>query len=548
MDLPYGFKCTQDDCLYYAIYSGDERPLYCDVHHPSPHAKIKRMFTGYKHRICIEPFCRKRASFNYEIGMKQIFCQDHKQDNMVNVASTKCRECNQKTAKYGYKKDYPKPIFCRECRDKQQDKEDIVDCYETLCSSPDCWTQATFGYNRKDKHEWRCKEHKRDNMTAIKNIFRLCQFAGGCNHQANYNFPNEKRAVFCRKHKDLGMVDMYHKTCEVENCRLRPSYNLENEKEARFCLVHKHDNMVDVISKKCSEKGCNKFPFYNFPQFSYPIVCPDHVVNGMVDVRHIICEVNDCNTQASYGFLGTVVSRCATHKLNGMLRQSNRRCQYLNCNEYAFFGFENGIPLFCELHKQSNHINLVEQECNKCHLFYLLNLQGMCIICESSEKKIIMKKQYLIKEWLLCNDYKFIIHDKPIDNGVCVRNRPDFVFESSNGGHMIVLEVDENMHKGDSYTPECEIVRMVNISQALGQPTIFIRFNPDNYRKENLLIKNDDPKYRHLILKKWLDYCMKMSIGSLYNIGFCSVIKLFYNEFEENNVQFETLLHFDNDE
>ena len=159
-----------------------------------------------------------------------------------------------------------------------------------------------------------------------------------------------------------------------------------------------------------------------------------------------------------------------------------------------------------------------------------------------------MKKQYLIKEWLLCNDYKFIIYDKPIDNAVCVRNRPDFVFESNNGGHMIVLEVDENMHKGDSYTQECEIVRMVNISQALGQPTIFIRFNPDNYRKKNLLIKNDDPKYRHSILKTWLDYCMKMPIDSLYDIGFCSVIKLFYNEFEENNVHFETLLHFDNDE
>lgn len=86
---------------------------------------------------------------------------------------------------------------------------------------------------------------------------------------------------------------------------------------------------------------------------------------------------------------------------------------------------------------------------------------------------------------------------------------------------------------------------MINLSQALGQPTIFIRFNPYNYRKGNIIIKDDGPKYRHYILKRWLDYCIQMSIDTLYDIGFCGMVKLFYADFDESNINFETLLAFD---
>lgn len=545
MDLPNGYKCVLDDCRNYAIYLGDERPLYCDFHHPNPDAKVKPTFKGYKHRICIEPTCNKRASFNFELGMKQIFCQDHIQPNMINVASFKCKECKKNTAKFAYKKDYPKAKMCRECRDKKDDKQNIVDCHEILCDPPHCWTQACFGYDRKDKKAWRCKEHMKKDMTDLKNIFRLCQFAGGCNHQANYNFPDQTRAIFCKAHKDIGMVDMYHQKCEKENCPLRPQYNIEGETNGRFCLIHKAPHMVDVVSKKCSDPDCLKVPFYNFPQFSYPVVCPDHIKHGMIDVRHLICELDECNTQASYGFLGKVPTRCATDKLNGMLRQPNRRCQLVGCNEYALYGYKTTFPLFCEIHKKKDHINLVEQKCSGCKLYYILNFKGLCVFCETIGKHIIMKKQHIIKEWLLSNNYRFIINDKPIDKGACVRNRPDFVFESESGAVMVVLEVDENMHKGNSYTPECETTRMINLSQALGQPTMFIRYNPDAYHKDGKRIHGDDPKHRHSILKRWLDYCIAMPIDKIYDMGFCSTIKLFYDQFDENNVQFETILAFD---
>lgn len=545
MDLANGYKCVATGCPHYAIYFGEERPLYCDKHHPNPDAKVKPIFKGYKHRICIETLCQTRASFNYEIGMKPIFCENHMQPDMINVASVKCRDCRKRPARYGHKKDYPKALWCCDCKEKKHDdkKEDIVDCCATLCDPPKCWTQATFGYNRKDKADWRCKAHKSDDMTDVKNIFNLCQFAGKCERQANYNAPGQTKGIFCKDHKDLGMVDVTHHKCETTDCRMRPGYNHKGEKRGRFCVKHKETGMVDVISKNC--EMCDKVPIYNLPQFSYPTRCPDHAEADMVDVRHLTCEV--CFTQASYGMLGHTVSRCATHKLSGMIRQSKRRCRDEGCNEYACYGYETSPPLYCELHKHQDHINLIERQCVSCGLQHILNIDGLCVYCASRGKEIRMKKQHIIKMWLLSNDYNFIINDKPIDHGVCVRNRPDFVLEAAHGGHMIVLEVDENMHRhGGDYTPECEKIRMMNISQSLGQPTVFIRFNPDGYSdRDGRATRNDNPKERHKVLRKWLDHFIHMPIEDIYDVGFCSAVYLYYDGFDPNNVSTTTLLHFE---
>ena len=41
----------------------------------------------------------------------------------------------------------------------------------------------------------------------------------------------------------------------------------------------------------------------------------------------------------------------------------------------------------------------------------------------------------------------------------------------------VVVEVDENAH--EVYDPQCELVRMNNITLSLDMPTKFIRYNPD---------------------------------------------------------------------
>jgi hypothetical protein len=43
----------------------------------------------------------------------------------------------------------------------------------------------------------------------------------------------------------------------------------------------------------------------------------------------------------------------------------------------------------------------------------------------------------------------------------------------------VVIEVDENQHKG--YPAEAERARMAAIGRRLGKPTVFVRYNPDEY-------------------------------------------------------------------
>jgi hypothetical protein len=47
------------------------------------------------------------------------------------------------------------------------------------------------------------------------------------------------------------------------------------------------------------------------------------------------------------------------------------------------------------------------------------------------------------------------------------------------GDRLICIECDEHQHM----TYECDVPRMVNITQDIGLPTVFIRWNPDKYEK-----------------------------------------------------------------
>ena len=56
--------------------------------------------------------------------------------------------------------------------------------------------------------------------------------------------------------------------------------------------------------------------------------------------------------------------------------------------------------------------------------------------------------------------------------------RPDFVFDYNT--HKFVVKVDEHQH--NNYNCQCEQVRMAQITQSIGIPTIFIRYNPYKYK------------------------------------------------------------------
>ena len=67
-----------------------------------------------------------------------------------------------------------------------------------------------------------------------------------------------------------------------------------------------------------------------------------------------------------------------------------------------------------------------------------------------------------------------LANDKIVDSK-CNLKRPDIVIDC--GTYFLVIEIDENQHTG--YKKECEEPRMNMITQSLGMPTFWIRYNPD---------------------------------------------------------------------
>jgi len=78
------------------------------------------------------------------------------------------------------------------------------------------------------------------------------------------------------------------------------------------------------------------------------------------------------------------------------------------------------------------------------------------------------------------------------------------------GYNILIIEIDENQHK--AYDEICENKRMMQISKDLQhRPIVFIRFNPDEYIKENQKIascwgtnKKDDFGIKPIKKKEWI--------------------------------------------
>jgi len=96
-------------------------------------------------------------------------------------------------------------------------------------------------------------------------------------------------------------------------------------------------------------------------------------------------------------------------------------------------------------------------------------------------------KEYSVVDFIK-NKYPNInwISDKIIDGG-CSRRRPDLLLDLIY--QIIIVEIDENQHI--DYDCSCQNKRVMELSQDLGhRPIIFIRFNPDEYNKNNTKISS----------------------------------------------------------
>jgi hypothetical protein len=174
-----------------------------------------------------------------------------------------------------------------------------------------------------------------------------------------------------------------------------------------------------------------------------------------------------------------------------MIDIKHNNCIYPECKIRPNFNYENEKkPIYCSTHKLDGMINIVDKTCinNWCYTIVQNKYEGYCLFCfvhifpNKHVSRNYKTKEYAVVEFVK-NQYPELTwnFDKIIENS-CSKRRPDILLDL--GYQVLIIEVDENQHI--NYDITCEEKRINQISNDLNnRPIIFIRFNPDDY------IKND---------------------------------------------------------
>src|SRR5262249_54868881 len=134
----------------------------------------------------------------------------------------------------------------------------------------------------------------------------------------------------------------------------------------------------------------------------------------------------------------------------------------------------------------------------------------------------------------LSQEFKIESYDRMLDGGACSKKRPDFVIDGVY--RKIVVEVDEFQHRrGQTYGPDCEVRRMWEIAQALGMPTVFIRYNPDPYDDAGSRRVDPAGSVRETALVSWIRTLQSRDSPA----SFAAALYLYYDGFERPELAVE---------
>jgi hypothetical protein len=545
-------KCQDCDKDAGYGYKGGKR-LYCCNDKKDGMINLK----GY---ICSTEPCIRRAAYAYSKDDDKLYCGQCKDINMINVLNPMCIVCHEKQPRYNYDGE-KKGKYCKE--DKLEGMVDVITKKCKKCKK----IIACYGFLGGEKEY--CVTHKLEGMKDLSK--RECL---ECDITPIFNYEGEKQGIYCSVHKKEGMIDVFNPKCKFPCCKHNASFSSDG-KHKEYCSQHKDDDMeiigrlkcqvcgitpiygfeggpkthcskdklegqIDLAHRKC-EKCKKNNAIYNFKGQKIGKYCHEHAEKGMIDITAIYCD--DCidrDVRASFGFPGNTITKCRQHKKPGMISNPNKKCTSKPCNKIAIYGISK--QQHCEKHKEKGEYNLIEKECKLCKLLMILNEEGLCGFCDPTMiKNFRLAKQKEIKTLLDNKGYKYMIYDRIIDTQ-CGYERPDFVFDCQ--GFFVVLEVDENADKSYHFkSSECERNRMININQALGAKTIFIRYNPDTFKTNNVKHTITKNKRQDLLLKV-LDKMLKQDYNE---IEFLSVVYLFYNDFDTKNIILEDINIFKKD-
>ena len=316
----------------------------------------------------------------------------------------------------------------------------------------------------------------------------------------------EKRAMYSNEHSNTKYCkncipndeDYFKTSNRCIDCKQYMAYYGLDDRKAKWCAL-------------CSEKYPKSF-------------------------HRNICE--DCKTTIAH--YGTSKQRkkwckdCSLKYKDAVRDYGGCKCCKITA---ASIGFEWGCPLFCSscASKQNDSkLKLVicypEVKCSKCPFSYTDYRQKeerekndfVCYFCSDNARK--KTKEYKVLKFLKETFPNLrIVHNRGAGTE-CNDNHlfPDFRIDLDS--FILITEVDEYQHR--RYDKRCELVRMYNIAAELGLPCVFIRYNPDTYRRNNK-IKKISQKFRLELLRQRVNY-WKMRRGNIQtNWIVCE--QLYYN-------------------
>lgn len=514
-----------------------------------------------KAQLCKYTGCPVSPSFG-NVGGSPMFCVTHKEVSMVNVKDPKCVQCNKRPS-YGFKRG--KATHCYDHHDNGMVSK--VKSTSSLCMAIKCKKKPCYGFE--GKPATRCTLHKCKDM--VNRVKQFCENEN-CNVRATFNLSGCK-PKFCKTHKTSDMIDVVGKYCSFPPCNTRASFGYKG-KQPTHCSKHKEDDMVSLIGRNCNEPECQNKAIYkhegqnvekckdhklegmvlcttkkvycvdpncNEQVAKYakkgekPTYCRVHKKEDMINVTTKLCDIQNCTKGATWGCPTKQPTHCYNHHIQGQMYNPTKRCSVEKCRGYAFYGVHK--PEHCEKHKLDEEVNFVEQRCTGCQLVTVVSKDKVCEMCDPNAfKQVRLAKQNAVENYLKENGLKFESVDKTIDGGICGKERPDFIIQGLH--QVIVVECDENQHA--SIAKECELAREINVSQSLGTPTAFIRFNPDKYTLTNGEQGKMCISKRYPVLLNWIKQLMNEEPR-----GFLTKVKLFYDGYYGGHEKLHVIIPLD---
>ncbi|CAM9871668.1 unnamed protein product [Heterosigma akashiwo] len=298
-------------------------------------------------------------------------------------------------------------------------------------------------YRAKQKHH--LKQHLAD-IHDIGVTYYTCEFEN-CTYRA------KQKSSLKRHLADIHDINVTYYTCEFENC----TYRAKQKSSLKRHLADIHD--INVTYYTCEFENCT----YRTKQKSS---LKQHLADiHDIDVTYYTCEFENCTYRtkqktalkrhlADIHDIGTIWHTCPDNICSYKAKRKDSITRHYNCTH---------TPRAAQIHKRKEH---------EIELLLL-------------EHGINHKREHSIT-YNCINDIT--------DNHY---SRIDFIIDhcDTNGKTgIIMLEVDEFQHTYSNYSVSCDISRMTQIHESImlegnTLPIVFIRFNPDSYKVNNITVK-----------------------------------------------------------